>query len=32
MDIGNARVSTWEQTLDLQLDVLKSAGCGKVYT
>jgi DNA invertase Pin-like site-specific DNA recombinase len=32
MDIGYARVSTGEQTLDLQLDSQTKAGCGKVYT
>src|SRR4051812_34276607 len=31
MDIGYARVSTGEQTLDLQLDALTTSGCGKVY-
>ena len=32
MDSRYGRVSTGEQTLDLQLDALTSAGCGKVYT
>jgi DNA invertase Pin-like site-specific DNA recombinase len=32
MKIGYARVSKHEQNLDLQLDALKTEGCGKVFT
>ena len=32
MHVGYARVSTKEQTIDLQVDALTQAGCMKVYT
>ncbi|MCS4047626.1 DNA invertase Pin-like site-specific DNA recombinase [Salinibacter ruber] len=32
MNVGYARVSTGEQTLDLQTDELQEAGCEEIYT
>jgi DNA invertase Pin-like site-specific DNA recombinase len=32
MKAGFARVSTKDQTIDLQVDALKRAGCTKIYT
>lgn len=32
MKIGYARVSTADQSLDLQMDALQKAGCERIYT
>jgi len=32
MKIGYARVNTKDQSLDLQIEALKKAGCTKIYT